>query len=324
MTAKKSLESRIRGWFPQEPILPSKSIQPQVRKENKPLSKRKFSFIWLLPFFVILFVCYDLFFFQFSIPVFILIGATIAVGLTWLVLKTKSNNNIVKTFKYALIALAIFVLLFESAGIYLFNFSGPLVPQTSFPNVLDSPLTQQLQSLQQSTSFRFLQAEHFGTLTFQELTISTTYSNSPGGIGGFKWIFYTGDVKCKTSIGQNSGKPYTYGLIGVFRSYSLPQNYPSNQEIAESFNQIDSLGLQWFYDQAVREYQNATGAKPVISDLRLVVAFNNVDNYQGMTLLMTGQKAGYDNFGNKIYPTIFAVEFQPDGTVLSTKNNPGV
>ena len=223
-----------------------------------------------------------------------------------------------------LIALAIFVLVFESAGIYLFHLSGPTVPQISFPNVLESSLTQQLQNLQQSTSFRFLQAEHFGTLTFQDLTIRTTYSNSPGGIGGFEWTFYTGDVKCKTFIGQSSGKPYTYGLVGVFRSYSLPQSYPSNQEIAESFNQIDNRGLHWFYDQAVGEYQNATGAEPVISDLRLNVAFNNVGNYQGITLLMTGTKAGHDNFGNKIYPTVFAVEFQPDGTVLSTKNNPGV
>ena len=321
MNVRRSLESRIRGWLPKEPTLPSKSTQPQVRQENKPLSKRRLSGSWLIAYFVLSFVYFYLFNSQFSTIVFILIGVTIALGLTWLLLRTKYNNNIVKTFKYALIALAIFVLAFESAGIYLFNFSDPLVPQVSFPSVLDSSLTLQLQNLEQSTSFRFLQAEHFGTLTFQDLTIVTTYSNAPGGL---QWTYYAGDVKGKTFIGQSGGKPYTYGLVNVFRTYSLPQNYPSNQEITESFNQIDSLGLHWFYDQAIGEYQNATGAKPTITDLRLVVAFNNVGNYQGITLLMTGLKAGHDNFGNKIYPNIFTVEFQPNGNVLTTRNTSGV
>lgn len=320
MKVRRSLESRIRGWLPKEPTLPSKSTQPHVFQEKKTLSKRKVSASWLVAYFVLLFVYFYLFNSQFSTIVFILIGVTIALGLTWLLLRTK-YSNIARTFKYALIALAIFVLVFESAGIYLFNFSGPLVPQVNFPSVLDSSLTTQLQNLQQSTSFRFLQAEHFGTLTFQDLTILTTYSNAPGGL---MWTFYASDVRCKTLIGQSGGKPYSYGLVNVFRSYSLPQNYPSNQEITESFNQIDSLGLHWFYNQAIAEYQNATGAKPSITDLRLFVAFNNVSNYQGITLLMTGLKAGHDNFGNKIYPTIFTVEFQPNGNILTTRNTPGV
>jgi hypothetical protein len=321
MNVRRSLESRIRGWFPKEPTLPSKSRQPQVRQENKPLSKRPLSASWRITLFVLYLVYFYLFIYQFSTIVLILIGVTIALGLTWLLLRTKSNNNIVKTFKYALIALAIFALAFESAGIYLFNFSGPLVPQISFPSVLDTSLAPQLQNLEQSISFRFLQAEHLGTLTFQDLTIVTTYSNAPGGLD---WTFYARDVRCKTQIGQSGGKPYSYLLVNLFRSYSLPQDYPSNQEITESFNQIDSLGLHWFYDQAILEYQNATGAKPAITDLRLVIAFNNVGNYQGITLLMTGQKAGHDNFGNKIYPTVFAVEFQPNGNILSTRNTPGV
>ena len=228
MNVRRSLESRIRGWFPKEPTLPSKSTQPHVLQEKKPLSKRKFSASWLIAYFVLLFVYFYLFNSQFSIIVFILIGVTIALGVTWLLLRTKPNDNIVKTFKYALIALAIFVVVFESVGIYLFNFSGPLVPKVSFPSVLDSSLTQQLQNLQHSTSFRFLHAEHFGTLTFQDLTIVTTYSNAPGGL---MWTYYAGDVRCKTLIGQSGGKPYSYGLVNVFRSYSLPQDYPSNQEI---------------------------------------------------------------------------------------------
>ena len=80
---------------------------------------------------------------------------------------------------------------------------------------------------------------------------------------------------------------------------SVPQNYPSNQEITNSFELIDSLGLHWFYNQAVGEYQNATGGKPITDVLTLDVGFDNVSNYQGITLIVTAEKAGQDNFGTK-------------------------
>jgi hypothetical protein len=211
----------------------------------------------------------------------------------------------------------LFVLVFTNLGLYLFNFAGPIVPQVNDSNILDISLTQNLQTLEQSTSFRFLQTTHFGTLTLEDLSIHSFYSNAPGGL---MWTFNAGDVKNKMEIGQSGGAPYFYDLIP--HRDSLPQNYPSNEQISNSFNQIDSLGLHWFYNQAVAEYQNATGTKPTVAHLTLDVGFDNVSNYQGITLLITAQKTGQDNFGHTVYPGVFKVEFQPNGTILSSNNHP--
>ncbi len=318
MNAKKSLENRIRGWLPKDPTLPNKSTQPQIPKESKPVPKRKLSKPFLVAFFVLLFFYLYLYFSELSTLAFILIGITVAIGVLWIGLRRFSHNIVVKLFKYALIGVLLFVLVFSSFGVYLSNFAGPIVPQINYSNILDSSVSQYLQTLEQSASFRYLQAEHAGTITFEDLSIHSIYSNAPGGL---EWTFYVGDLKCRLLIGQSGGKPYSYDVISYMHS-SLPQNYPSNQEITTSFEQIDSLGLHWFYNQAVGKYQNSTGGEPVTDVLTLEVGFDSVSNYQGITLIVTAEKAGKDNFGNKIYSGVFEAEFQPNGTMLSFINHP--
>jgi hypothetical protein len=280
----------------------------------------RISLPWTIASFVLLFFYLYLIFAQPSTLAYILIGITLPLNGLWIILTRTSQKVLTKIFKLAFFGFALFVIVFASLGLYFLNYAGPIVPQVSYSNILDASLTSYLQTLEQSASFRFIQTEHFGTLTFQSLSVHSIYSNAPGGL---EWAFYVGDLKCKLMIGQSGGQPYYYDLLNHITD-SLPHNYPSNQEITKSFNQIDSLGLHWFYNQAVGEYQNAIGAKPVITDIYLDVAFNNVGNYQGITLVVTGVKAGLDNFGNKVYPTVFAVEFQPNGNILSSRNSPGL
>jgi hypothetical protein len=265
----------------------------------------------LFSFYLLLFIT------QPSTLAYILIGITGAIVISLIVFqRISSQKALAKLLKYSYIGIAVFVLVFASLGLYLVSFAGPIVPQVNNSNILDASVTQYLQTLEQSTSFRFLQAEHFGTLTFEELSIVSGYSNAPGGL---QWTFNVGDVNKKMDIGQSGGEPYFYDLLP--QNSPLPQNYPSNQQIVNSFKQIDSLGLHWFYDQAVGEYQNATGSKATIAVLTFDIGFDNVDNYRGITLSMMTQKEGLDNFGNHVYPGIFEVEFQPDGTILSSNNH---
>jgi hypothetical protein len=91
-----------------------------------------------------------------------------------------------------------------------------------------------------------------------------------------------------------------------------------------SFAQIDSIGLHWFYNQSISEYVNATGAVPTITDLRLDITYDSVGSYRGIVLFFEGIKQGYDQNGNKVYPTVFQVEFQPNGTILASENSPGM
>ncbi len=295
--------------------------EPKEQIPQRLFPKGRLSTFWVIIYAILFFFYAILLTLQYSTLVFILAGITAALAITGLLLFYKYHHyKMTRIFKYVLVGTAIFVMVFSSLGIYLSNFSGPIVPKVSFPSFLNASLTPYIQDLEQSTAFRFLQAEHFGTLSFEYFNVHTIYSNAPGGV---EWGFYAGDVDGLFIIGQSGGLPYSYDLVDVYGASPL-KGYPSNQEFIKSFNEIDSLGLNWFYNQCVSEYQNATGSKPIITDLTISVIFDIFGNYHGPTLIMGGLKAGLDNFGNKIYPAVFEVNFQPNGNILLSNNSPGL
>ena len=111
---------------------------------------------------------------------------------------------------------------------------------------------------------------------------------------------------------------------GAYRAYlsswvgtTLSQMYSQQQTSDEMLQQIDDLGLQWYYDCAVEEYQNKTGVVPEISALQISIQWESWANYEGMTLLMIGS---YENDGRG--RGVFFANFQPDGTLnyLNTTN----
>jgi hypothetical protein len=318
MNRIKYLENRIRGWLPKKPKLSSQNSPIQTPIKPKPLPKRKLSVLWIIAVIVIVYSYMFSFLFQFSTLSIILIMVTLAFAVSWVLFRRISHKNIIRFLKYALILILLFVVSFTSAGFYLFYTSGyppTYVPEITYPNILDASLTQYLESLQQSASFRFLQAEHFGSLAFAELTIRTSYSNAPE--GWFMWTFYAEDVKTKITVGETSGKPYFTDSFSPLSRTPFPQNLPSSQSVNQIFNQIDALGLRWYYNQAIEAIQNKTTTDPTVSELGVNIAFDSLDNYQGITIALTGFNVSYDNFGNKVYPTIFKATFETNGNILS-------
>ncbi|MCL2642455.1 MAG: hypothetical protein FWD52_02930 [Candidatus Bathyarchaeota archaeon] len=81
--------------------------------------------------------------------------------------------------------------------------------------------------------------------------------------------------------------------------------------------QIDDLGLQWYYDRAMEIYQNKTGIIPEITELRIIFSiygYLGVDNmvYEGPTLEILGS----DDLNNSPFGrSVFFASFQPDGTL---------
>jgi hypothetical protein len=295
-----------------------KMAQPQT-EGNKPIRKRQFSIPRLIMIFVGGFFFLQLLQSQFSTLSVILVGTTVILLVIAMVLSIKRNGK-AKLSGKILAAFTIFVIVFGGVGFYLSQFYGPTVPPVGYPEVLNSSLTSYLQTLEQSASFQFIKAEHFGTLTFEDLSIHTTYSNAPQ--GGVNWDFYAGDTNNRLMVGQSSGRAYYFSSIGYGRGHPLPNYYPSDNETARAFSQIDALGLNWFYNQAVLEYQNSTGHKPNLTALTLDVGYDNVGNYRGITLSIDARRENQDSFGNKIYPLVFEAEFQPDGVALFSKNLP--
>ncbi|MGD6806665.1 MAG: hypothetical protein ACQCN4_06865 [Candidatus Bathyarchaeia archaeon] len=222
----------------------------------------------------------------------------IIIAIILIVIKNKSA----KVFSRLVVGFFIFVLAFGGAGFYMQAYAGPIAPTASYPEILDASLSSYLQTLESSPSFQFYQLEHFGTLIFESLSIHSTYSNAPQ--GGVNWAFYAGDIRTRLTVGHSSGHPYFYLVSSHYRDYDLPSGYPSHEQIINDFNQIDSLGLNWFFNQAVLEYQNATGKQPNVSTLNLDLAFDSVESYQGITLTLTARD-------------VFVAEFQPKGTLLN-------
>jgi hypothetical protein len=312
MKRKTTLEKCIQGWFPKEPNLPSQSSPIQTPTKQKSLLKHKLSILWAVAAIIVV----DSFIFLgFSTLQIMLITVTAAFAFSALLFRRTSHHIISKILKYSLAFILVFVVSFNGVGIYLFNTSGyppTYVPQLTYPDILNASMTQYLQSVEQSASFRLLQAEHLGSVAFGGLILRTS------GSGWLMWTFHAEDTNVRITIGQSSGVQYYTDPGYLFHQQSLPQNYPSAQSIRQSFDQIDALGLRWFHDRALEAYQNKTGTKPVITNLGVDIAFNNQDNYEGITILLTAFNSSYDNFGNKVSPTVFRVEFQPNGTLLST------
>ncbi|MGD6853290.1 MAG: hypothetical protein ACQCN6_14625 [Candidatus Bathyarchaeia archaeon] len=303
-----TLKRQIQGY---------KSAPPQPTTENKPAKKPKVPAISLVVILVGSFFLIQLLQGQFSTLSIILVAATIAVLLVSLGLGIKRYKR-AKLFGAIAVGFTVFVMVYGALGFYFTQFYGPTVPQVGYPNTLDIPLTSHLQTLEQSASFQFIEAQHFGTVTFESLSIHSTYSNSPQ--GGVEWNFHAGDTNSRLMVGQSSGKPYSYVTMGYVKGQALPEHYPSDEQTTEAFGQFDSLGLHWFYDQAVLEYQKTTGSQPNATALTLDVGYDEVGDYSGFVLVITGNSEVRDDSGAKVYPLVFRFEFQPDGTILSAKN----
>jgi hypothetical protein len=224
MKRKSALESRIRGWLPQEPHLTRLSQPTPEPIKPKPQQKNKPSSLSLIVLIIIAIFYGSLFTFQFS-TVSIVVGAImLAFAVAERVVMRTQHKKIYRNLRYVLIAIIVFVVCFASTGIYLFYTSGyppTYVPQTSYPQVLDASITQYFQTVEDSASYRFLQAEHLGTLTFTGLTLHTSSSNGPQGRGWLTWTFYAKDVNVKITMGQSTGIPYTQARAAHFAMHRL-------------------------------------------------------------------------------------------------------
>ncbi len=159
--------------------------------------------------------------------------------------------------------------------------------------------------------------EHFGNIHFIGLSIRTSYSNAPGGL---TWMYSAGDVEVRIAIEGSSEMTYRTHVRNTYSDARLySENLESNafQSREQGFEQIDHLGLRWFYDRAVNVFRNENHNDPAITGLNVDIEFYKGKNYAGLTLTLYGFNESYDSHGNKVYQSVFRVMFKPDGDILS-------
>jgi hypothetical protein len=246
---------------------------------------------------------------------FFAIGAFLVSGISWLL----SRGSLKKALKYLVVAIMIFAISFTSYESYLFWNAGypptysPSEPKTSLSlqGMLNASLTQTLQDIEQSTTFSLLKLEHGDKIMFESMNLMP--SNGPGGY--ISVDFLTENSNAYFHFYSANGHQYILQKTS-YAGRLASQLYPSNQTADETFRQIDSLGLSWFYNRALEIAQNRTTNLPSVDSLTLSITYEEHGNYQGITLQLSGFHQTVLEDGSIHGEGIIIADFQPDGTLI--------
>jgi energy-coupling factor transporter transmembrane protein EcfT len=241
----------------------------------------------------------------------LVIGLILVSCIFWVV----SHGLIRKIFKYTILALMIFAVSFAAfEGYVLWNAGYPptFEPHAqgvtiSYSNILNASLTQIIQSIEDSPTFGFIMLEHPSKVTIETISLETNFVSYGGSINV---LFYQPSSHLDFRFYASGGYHY-HATISTYGGTPLSQMYPQQQADLDSLKQIDTLGLNSFYNTALEAYQNKTGAAPTINSLSISIQWEQQGSYQGMTMLLTG---GFES--NNLGHGVFFADFQPNGTLL--------
>jgi hypothetical protein len=239
----------------------------------------------------------------------LLLGLIVVNGVVWLV----SHGRVKRFFKYLIVAVMIFSICFTAVeGYLLWNPGYPpsFEPQQSgvtlsFSNILNASLTQIVQSVENSPTFRFIMLEHPGKVEVETMSLDPTF-----GHGRIDVLLTQPTSDLAFRFDASDGYSYQ-ASVGPWSGTPPSQKYPQPQTDLDSLKQIDSLGLNAFYNNAVEAYQHKTEVTPNINTLSVAIQWESQGSYQGMTMLITG---GYES--NNTGHGVFFADFQPNGTLL--------
>src|SRR5271157_1577494 len=300
MNLKRGIINFIRGWLPQDLILPAR-VLPNQKKTGRIRSIFLNFFIGFLVIagFFSVFILID------SWIKFVLLGLVLVGGLVW----RFSHGNVKKTFKFFVVAVLIFLISFTAvefnliwnAGYPAASVSAEPNVTISYPSILNISLTQLNQAIEKSPTYELLALEH-GKTNPESIKLYTYF---PGG-----WVqvdFYGENSNVFFYFLASSGHQYHVN-VESFIGRPFPPSYVQYSS-QQAFAQIDALGLQWFYNRAVDLAQNRTGSTPKIDALSLTMNFEDQSNvgYEGITLQLTGSYHG---------PSTLIADFEPNGTLL--------
>jgi len=239
-------------------------------------------------------------------------------------------------FKYLIVGGFIFAIFFAAFENYTFWNTGypptfnPSQPNItlSFENILAISTVDLVHGIKNTPAFALLTLEH-GEPIVLSINLYTYYNsyerrvagefnslsrllaafNDPASpAGGLIEVHLSHTANCYSYFRSANGNPYN------IKTSPWPGNtfylYTPSQ-VAESLQQIDVLGLQWFYGRAIEEYQNKTGTIPEINDLQVHIQCYDYKTYWGLALTIKGLHTNNDNSSS-----VFSTTFQPDGTIL--------
>ncbi len=316
MNVRKSLGNRIRGWLPKEPILPSHATLSQTRQSNaRPI------FLNLTVGFLILvglFCCF--FLLSNSWIKFLLIGLSLVTGVMWAV----SHGRLRKALKFTLIIMMIVSISFTAVEGYLFLNVGypatytPTQPKVlSLQTMLNASLEQVIQGIEGSQTFSLLKLEYGDNIAFESMQLQPV---GPHGYGYIRVDFASIDSHAYFHFFSSDGHQFIL-QPSTYSGQLMSQIYPSNETPQESLGRIDTLGLNWFYNQALEIAQNRTTSLPTIDTLHISLTYGQATiAYSGITVELIGYHETTLLNGGVNGDGVLIGDFQPNGALIYMSN----
>jgi hypothetical protein len=250
----------------------------------------------------------------FSWITMVIYGLLIFSMLVWSMSMKLRWRTCQRVFKYVLIGMMLSTVIFAASKAYMFRTAGyPPTFDPSQPNIivsrstiLDTSMVELVQGIKNTPASNLLSIEYpENVLRGIEL-----HTWSYGIDGGHVIVQFHHSSALATIFSFESylGRPYQ--VTARPSSLVLPV-YAQQQTADEALQQIDDLGLQWFYDRTVEEYQNKHGSTPEITAINVDIKWSDYETYQGLTLNMSCLYEGAES-----RPSSFASVFQPNGTIL--------
>jgi hypothetical protein len=241
-------------------------------------------------------------------------GLLIFSVITWSVSIKFHRRTCQRVFKYLLVGVLILTVLFAATETYLFRTAGyPPTVNPSQPGVtisrstiLGTSIFELVQGIKNTSAYSLLTLEYFdeNVLKYVELT-----TRSPGIDGGHVLVRFHHSTTVDFSFQSYFGRPYEVSA----RLWNLV--FPAHiqqQVVDESLQQIDALGLQWFYDRTLETHQHIfVGSIPEITDIQITIEWADYETYQGLALRM---QCFYE-LSEATYASFTSI-FQPNGTLL--------
>ena len=217
--------------------------------------------------------------------------------------------------KYSVVSLMIFCLCFTAYESVAFSAVGgePVIlqpsntPELTMDRMGNLSLTAMLNNIEQGQIGSLLKLEHheLGVPRLIDIRLAEA---------GHVTIYYS-TKNSNESVDLYSFDGYQFSSR-VGDDYS---DYPNvtQQDVRSSLDQIDALGLKWFYNQALEAAQNKTANLHRVDTV--VLQFNYNSNLGGLSLAVA---ALYSTPGSNYYPTVFSAAFSPNGTLINSSVTP--
>ena len=256
-----------------------------------------------------------------------LIAITLVTGALWLVSHRKVRR-VGSALKFTLALVMIFSISFTAVeGYLLWNAGYPATYTPTQPTVtlnlqkmLNASIEQIVQSAEDSQTFALLKLEYGSNLMFESMNLSPSsgYLRSGGYIS----------VDFASSSGNRyfhcySADGHQYIIQVTTYNSELISQQSSQQTVDMALKQIDALGLNWFYNQALEIAQNRTTNLPSVDSVVVTLAFGEgFGGYQGLSLQLTGFHQTVQPNGSINGDGVLISEFQPNGTLIYMSNPP--